>query len=464
MTDARPHILVIDDEESMRHSVGVILDRHGYDVTDAQSGEEGLSAIEEKGPFDVILCDLRMPGIDGLTFVERAIAAGVASPIIMMSAYGSIDAAVEAMRRGAFTFVSKPFKPNAFLATIEKALSHEELVRENRELREEKARQFRFDELVGRDEKMQAVFDQVRRIAPYKTTVLIVGESGTGKELVARSIHASSDRADKPFVAINCGAIPDALLESELFGHVRGAFTDARFERAGLFAEADGGTLFLDEIGEMPTHLQVKLLRALQEEEVRAVGASNPRKVDVRIVAATKQNLDARMRDGHFREDLFYRLSVFPIALPPLRERSGDIPLLVEHFLVTHGKRLGIRAKSVREKAMALLVEYPWPGNVRELENVLERAIVLAQGAPIDATHLPDRVRERLGAPGPGGDGLPVDRGELSIKSNSRELEARLIRMALERTRGNKTNAAKMLEISHRTLLYKIQEYGLGGE
>jgi two-component system, NtrC family, response regulator AtoC len=460
MNETHVKILVVDDEEGMRHSIRALLKQQGYECAVAVDGEDGLRAIESEGPFDAILCDLRMPKLDGLEFVERITKLGVQAPLVIMSAYGTIDLAVEAMQRGAFSFISKPFKPNEIIVVLQKALAHDALLDENKLLREEKIRHYRFEELIGRDEKMVSLFDSVKKIAPYKTSVLIHGESGTGKELVARSIHRLSTRVTKPFIAINCGAIPETLLESELFGHVKGAFTDARTDKAGLFAEADGGTLFLDEVGETPLHLQVKLLRALQEEEIRPVGGTQSLKIDVRIVAATKQNLEDLIALSKFREDLYYRLSVFPVYLPPLRDRPGDIPLLVEHFCDMHSKRLGVKVRGVREKAMSLLMEYSWPGNVRELENVLERAIVLAGGHFIEPNHLQEKIRareilENIGVP----KGLPIMTGELSIKANSREIEELLIRKALEKTRGNRTTAARVLEISLRTLLYKIQEF-----
>ncbi|MCC6158021.1 MAG: sigma-54-dependent Fis family transcriptional regulator [Deltaproteobacteria bacterium] len=459
MTNKNGRILVVDDEEPMRHSLETLLRRQGYETVSATDGQAGLDTLESAGPFDAVLCDLRMPNVDGMEFVRRAVESGHVMPIVVMSAYGSIDNAVEAMRMGAYSFVSKPFKPGEIAVVLGKALAHEALVDENRRLREEQQRQNTFEEMVGRDDRMREVFDAVQKIAPYKTSVLITGESGTGKELVARSIHRRSARAGA-FVAVNCGAIPENLLESELFGHVKGAFTDARFDKAGLFVEADGGTMFLDEIGEMPKHLQVKLLRALQEEEIRPVGGGVSRLVDVRIVAATQLPPADLVRDTRLREDLYYRLAVFPIHIPPLRDRPGDIPLLVEHFVKVHRARMGIRVQGVRQKALSALMEYNWPGNVRELENVIERAMVLAGSGYVETEHLSDVIRLRrivsdAGVP----EQMPLAGGELSIKQNSRYLEEVVIRKALAKTRGNRTTAARMLEISHRTLLYKIQEY-----
>ncbi|MCB1152020.1 sigma-54-dependent Fis family transcriptional regulator [bacterium] len=460
MSDKTPVVLIVDDEKSMRHSVGVLLKKHAYDTAEAADAEKALEMLREDGPFDVILCDMRMPGMDGQEFVRRANQMGVETPIVVMSAYGSIDTAVQAMQNGAFDFISKPFKVEEVIIKLGRALAHRTLKDELEELRRERRATFQFADLVGKDEKIRAVFDAVEKIAGYKTSVLIEGESGTGKELVAKSIHGLSGRKG-PFVAINCGAIPENLLESELFGHKKGAFTDATADKEGLFARADKGTLLLDEIGEMPLALQVKLLRVLQDEEVRPVGGTQSYKFDVRIIAATNQNLEEAIKEKAFREDLFYRLSVFPIHVPPLRDRPGDIPLLVEYFLERHQARLGVKVKGVRQKALALLMEYPWPGNVRELENVLERASVLAGGGYIEAEHLPEKLRSPRVVDIKVPSEMPLAAGNLSVKQNSRVLEEIVIRKALEKTRGNRTNASKLLEISHRTLLYKIQEYGI---
>jgi len=313
-----------------------------------------------------------------------------------------------------------------------------------------------FARMIARSASMQEIFKRIRKIADYKTTVLIQGESGTGKELVARALHDCSTRANKPFVAVNCGAIPENLLESELFGHVKGAFTDASRDKKGLFAEADGGTLFLDEIGELPLNLQVKLLRALQEEEIRRVGDTHSIRVDVRVVAATVRDLAADAKESRFREDLFYRLNVLPIVVPPLRERSEDVPPLVEHFLARNNARLGLRIEGIAPEAMKLLLDYPWPGNVRELENTIEHAMVLAEGQLIEMDSLPAKIRESKDRIR-----LTLLSGELSIKKTTRIIEEELIRRALKHTGGNRTNAAKILEISHRALLYKIKEYGV---
>ncbi|HPB99261.1 MAG TPA: sigma-54 dependent transcriptional regulator, partial [Polyangiaceae bacterium] len=328
--------------------------------------------------------------------------------------------------------------------------------RENRALREEIRKEYRFEDLLAKSASMQEVFRTVAKVADFKTTVLISGESGVGKELVARAIHNRSARAKSRFVAVNCGAIPETLLESELFGHRKGAFTDASADRRGLFEEADGGTLFLDEVGELPLPLQVKLLRVLQDETIRRLGDNRDVRVDVRIVAATHRDLVAEIKANRFREDLFYRLNVLPIKLPPLRERRDDIPLLLDHFLSRNNVRLGTTVRGVDPEARRLLLEYAWPGNVRELENSIERAMVLAEGEVINANDLPERIRESRDPIK-----MQLSSGELSIKKTTRIIEEVLIRRALQKTKGNRTRAASILEISHRALLYKIKEYGL---
>ena len=320
-------ILIIDDEENFRHMLSVILIKEGYEVETASNGEEGLQRMAVF-PFDQILCDIRMPRMDGSDFLREIQKTGTEATIIMMSAYGTVDIAIEAMKLGAYDYISKPFKPDEIILTLRKAEEREQLRRENQLLRREVAKEYSFENIVSKNEKMQKLFDVIRKVAQYKSTVLIMGESGTGKELVARALHYNSDRSQNPFIPVNCGAIPENLLESELFGHVKGAFTDAIRTKKGLFEEADGGTLFLDEIGELPAQLQVKLLRVLQDGEIRRIGESKSIKIDVRIVAATVKDLSKEVNEGRFREDLFYRLNVLPIHIPPLRERKEDIPLL----------------------------------------------------------------------------------------------------------------------------------------
>jgi len=448
-------VLVVDDEESLRLVLRTLLKKHGYEVEVAASGEEALAKIISSPP-DFVITDVRMGAMDGIRLVREVRQAGLDTVIIVMSAYGSIDLAIEAMQAGAYDYVAKPFRQDEVLLTLRKAEEREELRRENRALRAEVQKQARFEEMLGQSEEIRRVFRTVDKAAAYATTVLITGESGTGKELVARALHHRSPRKGGPFVAVNCGAIPEALLESELFGHKRGAFTDASSDKAGLFEEADGGTLFLDEIGELPQKLQVKLLRVLQEGTIRRIGETKDRKVDVRVVTATARELETEVEEQRFREDLFYRLNVLPITVPPLRERKSDIPLLVEHFLAKHNARLHTNVKAIAPSAMKVLLTYPWPGNVRELENLMERAMVLADGDTLGDEDLPEHLRKPAGV-----ESLVLESGDLSIKRASRLIEDTLIRRALEQTKGNRTQAAKLLEISHRALLYKIKDYGI---
>jgi len=374
-----------------------------------------------------------------------------------MSAYGSIDTAIEAMKLGAYDYISKPFKPDEIILTLRKAEERERLRKENEFLRKEIKKEYSFENIVSKNEKMQKMFEVIKKVAQYKSTILITGESGTGKELVARALHYNSDRAEHPFIPVNCGAIPENLLESELFGHAKGAFTDAIRTKKGLFEEADGGTLFLDEIGELPGPLQVKLLRVLQEGEIRRVGESKPIQVDVRIVAATVKDLAKEANEGRFRDDLYYRLNVLPIHIPPLRERKEDIPLLANHFINVYNQSLNKKVVGLEPKALEVLMNYKWYGNVRELENTIERAIVLTDGENIGLDNLPYEVlnfeeKEQL---------LSLTEEEYSIKKASKVMEMNLIQKALKKTRGNHTHAARLLEISHRALLYKIKEYGV---
>ncbi|MBP1725346.1 MAG: histidine kinase [Deltaproteobacteria bacterium] len=452
----RERILVIDDEKNMRHMLAVLLEKEGYEVATAGDGNEGLDLAGETY-FDVILCDLKMPVMDGMTFLEKFQEMKLESTVIVMSAYGTLDTAIDAMKRGAYDYVSKPFKADEILLTLRKAEERERLRRENRRLQQSIQERYSFANMIGRSPAMQEIFATITKVAEYKTTVLVTGESGTGKELIARAIHYHSPRANKPLVTVNCGAIPESLLESELFGHRKGAFTDAIRDKRGLFEEADGGSIFLDEIGELPRSLQVKLLRVLQEEEIKRLGDTRSIKIDVRVLAATTKDLAGEVKAGHFRDDLFYRINVLQVTVPPLRERAGDLGLLIQHFVDKTAKRLGLQVNQVDPAVLRALQRYVWPGNVRELENVIERAMVMAGGRTIELEDLPPALQEAQAQTSP----LLPDDGALSIKEASRRLERELIRRALEKTGGNRTQAAKLLEISHPALLYKIKEYGL---
>jgi len=446
-------VLVVDDEENLRLVLRTLLKRQGYEVETADSGEAALALVDTFGP-DVILTDVRMPKMGGLDLLTRLQAKGNEATVIVMSAYGNVDLALEAIKAGAYDYVQKPFKHEEIVLTLRKAEERESLRRENRALREEIRKDHQFEQILAKSQAMQEIFRTIAKIADFKTTVLISGESGTGKELVARALHRRSSRRGGSFVAVNCGAIPENLLESELFGHKKGAFTDANNDRRGLFEEADGGTLFLDEIGELPTSLQVKLLRVLQDEMIRRLGESRDLKVDVRIIAATHRDLGAEVKAGRFREDLFYRLNVLPIVVPPLRVRREDVALLVDHFVARNNVRLGTAIRGVDTEARRILMEYAWPGNVRELENTIERAMVLSEGDLLVAGDLPDRIREARDPVQ-----IQLASGELSIKKTTRVIEETLIRRALQKTKGNRTRAAEVLELSHRALLYKIKDY-----
>jgi two-component system response regulator AtoC len=448
--------LIIDDEPGLRQTVSLILSGEGYEVQVAADGEEGLLRARELQP-EIILCDVRMPRLSGLHFLERYQAEGGNALIIMMTAYGSLEMAVEAMKQGAYDYISKPFSADQIVLTLKKAEERESLRREVGRLREEVRIERRFDDIIARSAAMEEALQMATRVARYPSPVLVTGESGTGKELVARLIHEQSDRAGKNFVPLNCGAIPENLLEAELFGYMRGAFTGAERERAGLFEEATGGTLFLDEIGEMPALRQVKLLRALQEGEVRRLGENRAREVDVRIVAATNKDLEDEIRAGRFRQDLYYRVAVVPIHLVPLRQRREEIPLLARHFIEIHNERLRLAIQGMDADALRLLADYGWPGNVRELENTIERAMVLATGPRLTVDDLPPHISN----PVPAVDSPDLSMDELSVKKHSAALEKRLIVRALERTRGNKTRAAELLELSSRALLYKMRDYNL---
>jgi two-component system response regulator AtoC len=448
-------VLLVDDEENLRLALKTYLRKQGFDVVASASVDDALAQCEREA-FDFVVTDVRMPGRTGLELLGELRAKHPATTVVVMSAYGSVDQALEAIRAGAYDYVAKPFKPEELGFVLRKAEEREALRRENRELRAALVREHQFEELLGRSEPMKLVFSTVAKVAPYKTTVLITGESGTGKELVARAIHRRSPRATKAFVTINCGAIPETLLESELFGHKRGAFTDAHHDKKGLFEEADGATLFLDEVGELPMSLQVKLLRVLQEGTFRRLGETQDRRCDVRVVAATLRDLQADVKGGRFREDLFYRLHVLTVAIPPLRARREDIPLLVDHFVQRYNQKLGTKVTGLDPQASKLVYDYRWPGNVRELENTIERAMVLADAPVLRAIDLPERLREPQDPVA-----AELAKGDLSVKRTTRVIEEVLIRRALEKTKGNRTRAAELLEISHRALLYKIKEYGI---
>jgi len=451
-------ILVIDDEANMRHLLSTLLVKHGYTVDVAGEGMDGLSRIEAKS-YDFILCDLKMPVMDGMTFLGKMQERRHTATVIMMSAYGTVDQAIETVKQGAYDYISKPFKVEEILLVLRKAEERERLRRENVQLKAQLDSidgQRSFGGMVGTSKAMQEVFRLAEKVAAYNTTILITGESGTGKELVARGIHLAGKGKCAPFVAVNCGSIPENLLESEFFGYVRGAFTGADKDKKGLFEEANQGTLFLDEIGELPLDLQVKLLRVLQEQEVRRVGAVKSQIIHVRVLAATNRDMATLVKDGAFREDLFYRLNVINIHVPPLRQHPEDIPVLCRFFLDKFVIRLGIEVQGIAPSAMNLLTQYEWPGNVRELENVLERALILTDKNIILPEHLPESFGAKIQY-------RRIDdfSGTYSLKEAKIIMEKRLIGRAMEAAGGNKSKASQLLELSYPALLSKLKEYAL---
>lgn len=455
---ARSTVLIIDDEENMRHMLEASLRRDQYQVITARDGREGLQCIEETG-VSLILCDMKMPQMGGLEFLYEANLKYSDLTIIMMSAFATVDTAVKAMKAGAYDVITKPFRLEEVLCVLKKAEERVSLQTENSRLKNkiaELSQRQSFSKLIGTSEPILKVLGAASRVARLDTTVLITGESGTGKELIARGIQQASQRAEQTFISVNCGAIPEQLLESEFFGVVRGAFTGAENDRKGLFREANKGTIFLDEIGELPISLQVKLLRVLQEMEIRPVGASLSEKIDVRVIAATSKNLQDEARSGRFRPDLLYRLNVVELHLPPLRERGLDVTLLAQHFLLLAGEKIGNTSLRFSRDALTYMENYSWPGNVRELENCIEYAAIYCEGDKILPEHLPARIfatGER--------DRLIWDENELSLKRGKARMEKELIRLALRQCDGNKSRAAEKLEISYPALLSKIKQYSL---
>jgi DNA-binding NtrC family response regulator len=448
----RGRILIVDDESNARAALSEILREEGYATETAADGFKALGKLDEFAP-DVILTDLKMPGLDGIAFMEKARTAAPGAVFVVMTAFGTISSAVEAMKKGAENYLLKPLDPEALGAVVERAMEKARLVQEARRLRDRLRERNAFSHIVSADPKMQAVLELVAQVGPSKASVLIAGESGTGKELIAEAIHAASPRAKAPFVRLHCAALSESLLESELFGHERGAFTGAVARREGRFKQADGGTLLLDEIGEIPPAVQVKLLRFLQEKAFERVGGNETLKVDVRVIAATNRDLGAEIKRGAFREDLFYRLNVVTIELPALRDRRGDIPVLASFFLRRYAAENGKTLDTFTDDALETLLEYDWPGNVRELENVVERAVVLCDGPRIDKKHLPPAV-----VPSEQRDGLPPIPG-----STIADLERYAILKTLEACSGSTSKAATVLGVSPRKIQYKLHEYAQPG-
>jgi two-component system response regulator HydG len=449
----KPKILVVDDEESHRIMLRAVLKDEGYEVVKAADGSEAVRAVEQE-PFDLVLLDVRMKTMDGIEALNEIRKISPLIPVLIMTAYASVKTAVEALKAGAFDYLTKPLDIEELKILIEKALELYHLREENLTLKERLGDRFDFSKIIGKSRKMIELFDTLSLVAPTDATILILGESGTGKELVANAIHHNSFRKSQPFIKISCSALPETLLESELFGHERGAFTGAIARREGRFQLAHRGTIFLDEVGEMSPTTQMKLLRVLQEKEFEPLGSVQTLKVDVRVIAATNKDLDQEVKKGRFREDLFYRLNVVPISLPPLRERKEDIPALAQHFFEVYRDKNQKGLKDISNKTMDLLSRYDWPGNIRELENCLERAVIMARGEVIAPADLPPHIQVLSGKE----EGQTLD---FPSGINLEEVERALILKTLEETGGNRSRAAEILGINRRTLLNKLKEYGM---
>ena len=441
-------ILIVEDDDLMRELMTKILAGEHYHIFQASSGEEALKLLQEQ-TIDLVLTDLRLTGMNGLQLLTEVRAFDQEIVVIVMTAYASVETAVEAMRKGAYDYLTKPFINDEIRVMLRRALNQRHLSRENRHLKRELRERYRFENIVGNSEAMEKVYRLIEKVSGISSNVLIVGETGTGKELVARAIHYNSERSDRPFVAVNCGALTESLLESELFGHVKGAFTGAIANQEGFFRKADKGTLFLDEISEVSHGLQVKLLRAIQEREVIPVGGREPLRFDVRLIAATNRLLEDEVKKGTFREDLFYRINVITIPLPPLRDRKEDVPLLVNHFLQKYAQRLGKPSVKILREAMQALVNYDWPGNVRELENMIERAVALCEEDLIERTDLPDKLTQVKIAI------RDLDEYEMTLDA----LEEQHIKKVLQKVMGDKVKASQILGINLSTLYRKLARY-----
>ena len=448
-------ILVIDDEKGQREILSAILKKEGYRILAVPGGREAVEALEQ-GEYDLILSDLKMQGMSGMELMERALDMNPSQCVVIMTAHGTIDSAVEAMKKGAFDYLEKPLERDNLILTLQRALGHVKLLKENRVLHKKLAETRALPNMIGEHPKMMEVARMINKIAPTSTTVLIYGESGTGKELVARALHDGSPRKEKPFFAVNCAAIPDSLMESELFGHEKGSFTGAATREIGIFEAAEGGTVFLDEIGEMNVAMQAKLLRAIQEKEIRRVGGKVNLPVDVRIISASNKDLEQETRRGGFREDLFYRLNVIRITLPPLRERGNDIATLADFFLKKYSASCGTAVKGIAKPALKILLDYNWPGNVRQLESVIERGVLMAESDYIQPEDLPAEVRHEAAPAG----SLPFDFPPQGISID--ELERDLIVKAMQRADWVIAKAAPLLGMSYKTLQYRLDKFGVG--
>ena len=458
----RDKILAVDDEQSMREFLDIMLKKEGYKVTLASNGEEVLKLIE-KDLFDLVLMDIRMPRLDGISALKKIKEISPETIVIMITAYASADTAITAMKEGAYDYITKPFKIEEVKLIIRNALEKKNLQKENTLLKQVVRERYHFENILGQSTKMLDLYKLLEKLAPTKTNILVTGESGTGKELVAKALHYNSPRKEKPFVTLNCGAIPESLIESELFGHMRGAFTDAIATKKGLFEIADEGTIFLDEISELPLLMQVKLLRVLQDREFKRVGGTEDIRVDVRIISATNKDLEEAVREKKFREDLYYRLNVIQIKLPPLRERREDIPLLAMHFLKKYAEELNKNIHTISTDALRILSGYDFPGNVRELQNIIERAVALEGSQELTTQNLASYLNEQL----------PMKKGTLDLEIPNEgidlekivaDLEKTLLLKALDKTKGIKKRAAELLHINFRSMRYRLEKYGLNQE
>jgi two-component system response regulator PilR (NtrC family) len=457
----KSRILVVDDEESIREFLDIMLRKEGYEVTLAEDGARAIDLLKKK-TFDLVISDLQMPQVTGMELLKHVRDNFPDLLFMMITAFGTTETAVEAMKMGAYDYITKPFKIDEVRIVIGNALKSKNLEVENRVLKKELGKENSFQNIVGNSESMHRIFDLVRRVSQAPTNVLVTGESGTGKEVVAKAIHYNGPLKDRPFVTINCGAIPENLMESEMFGHKKGSFTGAVVDKSGLFEVADGGTLFLDEVGELPLSIQVKLLRAIQERIIRRVGATDDIKVDVRIIAATNRDLEKMVNDGTFRQDLYYRLNVIQIKTPSLRERRDDIPLLANHFLKKYNDRLGKNIGGISQEAMEMLKKYDYPGNVRELENIIERTVALESGSTILPESLPPFVNTPSGRKMASSQEIEIGPEGIDLDKIIGQIEKELLVKAIHVANGTKKRAAKLLNISFRSMRYRVEKYGLG--
>ncbi|WII72006.1 sigma-54 dependent transcriptional regulator [Bdellovibrio sp. 22V] len=457
----KSRILVVDDEESIREFLEIMLKKEGYEVTLAEDGQKAKDLLTKK-TFDMIISDLQMPHVTGIELLKHVKETYPDTVFMLITAFGTTETAVEAMKMGAYDYLTKPFKIDEVRLNIQNALRSRNLEVENRTLKKELVKEYSFQNMVGNSPAMHSIYDMVKRVSQTPTNVLITGESGTGKEVVAKAIHYNGPLKDRPFVTVNCGAIPENLMESEMFGHKKGSFTGAVADKSGLFEVADGGTLFLDEVGELPLTIQVKLLRAIQERVIRRVGATEDMKVDVRIIAATNRNLEEMVQKGGFRQDLFYRLNVINIKTPGLRDRREDIPLLANHFLKKYNERLNKNIGAISAEAMEILKKYDYPGNVRELENLIERTVALEGGATILPESLPPMVNTSSGRKMASSNEIEIGDDGVDLDKVMGQIEKELLIKAIHAAGGVKKRAAKLLHISFRSMRYRIEKYNLG--